>query len=155
MAKSFKVKGIDGVLKNLNAAIKNIEGNTRKGLSKAGLFIKGESQERTPVDFGILRSSAFSRLSQISKSFASVTIGYTAEYAPWVHEMPMTLKGKPRADFGKTKAGVSFGGGSGSGVYWQGGENKFLEKAVKQNEAKIVDIIATTASKDLKGTKAR
>ncbi len=61
----------------------------------------------------------------------SVIVGYKAKYALNVHEMTkMTLKGKPRADFGKTKAGVSFGGGTGKGKYWdpQGkAQAKFLE----------------------------
>lgn len=151
---AVKLKGLDDVLKSLNKEIEGIQGNTRKGLYKAGIFIKGEAVERTPIDFGVLRGSAFTQISPLaSKEKPSVTIGFTAEYAAWVHEMPMTLKGKSRSDFGKTRAGVSFGGGSGKGVYWQGGENKFLEKAVKQNTSEILEIIKTEAGKDLKGKK--
>lgn len=153
MAKSgVKVKGLDTLLKNLNKEIQKIEGNTRKGLSKAGLFIKAEAQERAPVDYGVLRNSAFSQISPVTfKGYPVVTVGFTAKYAAWVHEMPMTLKGKPRAHFGKTREGASFGGGSGKGVYWQGGENKFLEKAVKWNVKEILNIIKTEAGKDLQG----
>lgn len=142
MAKDVKVKGLDTVLKNLNKQIQKIEGNTRKGLSKAGLFIKAEAVERAPVDYGVLRNSAFSQISPMTfKGFPVVTVGFTAEYAPWVHEMPMTLKGNPRP--GKR------------GVYWQGGENKFLEKAVKWNVGQVLKIISDEAGKDLRGNKAR
>lgn len=135
---SVKVKGIDNILKNLNRAIQQTEGNTRNGLFKAGLFIKAEAVERAPVDYGALRNSAFTQVSPLSfKGFPVVTVGFTAKYAAWVHEMPMKLKGKPRP--GKR------------GVYWQGGENKFLEKAVKLNVREIIDIIKTEAAKDLKG----
>ena len=157
MSKSpVKVKGLDATLKNLNRVIEQTEGNVRKGLSKAGLFIKAEAVERAPIDYGTLRGSAFSQISSISFSGqAFVKVGFTAKYAAWVHEMPMTLKGKPREDFGKTREGVSFGGGSGKGVYWQGGENKFLEKAVKWNLKQILNIIQTEAAKDLEGKLAR
>lgn len=140
----MKVKGLDSVLKNLNKEIEGIRGNTRKGLSKAGLFIKGEAVERAPVEFGILRNSAFSQLSPIArKSTASVKIGFTAEYAAYVHEMPMVNSGKPRQGTGK------------KGTYWEGGENKFLEKAVKLNIKEILGIIQKEAGKDLVGNRAR
>ena len=131
------LKGLDNVLANLNKEIKKIEGATHKGIVAAGEFIKEESQLMAPLDFGPLRASAFA----ISSAPLQATIGYTAKYAAAVHESPMTLKGQPRADFGKTRAGVSFGGGSGKGTYWDNGENKFLEKAVKNNIPQTLKII--------------
>lgn len=140
---TVKVSGLNQVLKNLNKEIKQIEGDTRAGLSKSGLFIKSEAVERAPVEFGNLRNSAFSQLSSMSfRGNQSVTIGFTADYAAYVHEAPMKLKGQPRAKRSGIKAG--------SGVYWQGGENKFLEKAVKLNIREIVDIIKSEAAKSLR-----
>jgi hypothetical protein len=134
---SVKVSGINGILKNLNKEIEQIEGNTRKGLSKVGLFVKAEAVERAPVEFGTLRNSAFSQVSPNTfRGYPVATIGFTAKYAPYVHEAPMKLKGQPRAKR--------------TGVYWQGGENKFLEKAVKLNIPKILDIIKTESSKSLR-----
>ena len=143
MSKSpVNVKGLDTTLKNLNRVIQQTEGNVRKGLSKAGLFIKAEAVERAPVEFGTLRNSAFSQLSSISfRGKPSVKVGFTAKYAPYVHEAPMKLKGQPRP--------------GNKGVYWQGGENKFLEKAVKWNLPAILKIIQTEAAKDLEGKLAR
>lgn len=145
---TVKVKGIDHMLRNLNRVIQQTEGNTRNGLSKAGLFIKAEAVERAPVEFGTLRQSAFSQLSAISfNGQPVVTVGFTAKYAAYVHEAPMKLKGQPRPK----RSGIQ----AGSGVYWQGGENKFLEKAVKLNIREILGIIQREAAKDLEGKKAR
>lgn len=125
-----KIKGLSQVLKNLNKEIDEIEGDTFDGLKAAGLFVKGEAVERAPVEFGILRNSAFTDAERRVND-SVVKVGFTAEYAPYVHEAPMKLKGILRA--------------SKKGVYWQGGENKFLEKAVKFNVMEIVGIIAKRA----------
>ena len=139
-----KITGFD----ELNVALAKFadaeQEKVRKGVQKASMFIKGESQQLTPVDFGVLRASAFYS-TDIHNDYVRGRVGYTAEYAPWVHEMPMTLKGEPRGDFGKTRAGVSFGGGSGKGNYWDSGENKFLEKAINRNTKTIIKIIAKEA----------
>lgn len=151
MAKK-KLTGLNEVVKNLNKEIKKIEGDVGKGLLAAVLFIEGEAIEITPQDFGLLRDTSFAQLGgTLGRPIARV--GYTAKYAAWVHEMPMTLKGQPRADFGKTgnrsKFGpqqvVSFGGGTKTGTYWDKGENKFLEKAVRNNIPEILKIIANRA----------
>lgn len=145
-----KTKGLNEVLANLNKQIMNIENGTMEGILQAAMLIEGESVEMTPVDQGPLRASAFV---DSDRSTLTARIGYTAEYAAWVHEMPMKLKGQPRAHFGRTgnqsKFGprqvVDFGGGSGRGRYWDSGENKFLEKAVKNNMGEVLEIIKRSA----------
>lgn len=142
----YQVRGLAEAQAELNRALAGIGGNTENGINMAGEFVKGESQELTPVDEGVLANSAFVR--RIGNKVApAVEVGYTAKYAAAVHEAPMTLKGQPRANFGKTGAGESFGGGSGKGNYWDGGENKFLEKAVVRNITAIYNIIKKFAEK--------
>ena len=131
MAKKVKLAGLNDVIKNLNKEIENIEGDAFDGIKAAGLFIKGEAVERAPVEFGVLRNSAFAQTEKRAKGPVS-TVGFTAKYAPYVHEAPMKLKGQPRT-------------GKGKGVYWQGGENKFLEKAIKFNVSEIISIVAKRA----------
>lgn len=66
-----------------------------------------------------------------------VTTGYTASYAVYVHEAPMTLKGQKRPKPRK-------------GLYWdpQGrATNKFLEKAARENITQVNSIINTVMSK--------
>ncbi len=152
MAVKTSAQGLDNVLKNLNKEIKKIEGDVAKGILASTIFIKGESIELTPKDLGPLRLSAFTDLVRSTGKIIG-RIGYTIKYAAWVHEMPMTLKGKPRAHFGRTAnrsdvgpvQAVEFGGGSGKGTYWDLGENKFLEKAIKRNHKTILNIIKKRA----------
>lgn len=115
------VTGLDEILRNLNGVVAEIEGDTRKGLQAAGLFIKGKAKEITPVQFGPLRRSAFFSTDVIS-SGSRLRVGYTQSYAPFVHEMPDSTN-------------------------WSspGTGNKFLEKAVKNNVPEIIQIIANRA----------
>ena len=46
-------------LHGIDRAARRIPFKSRKGLIRAGLYIQGESQKRTPVDTGNLRASAF------------------------------------------------------------------------------------------------
>lgn len=134
-----KVKGLKTAIDKTRKFQQKVEMDKRRGLTKIGLFVKGAAQKNVPVDTGNLRSSAFSKL---SSSMKEVVIGFTAKYAIWVHEnLEQKLKGQPRADFGTTKDGVSFGGGTGKGSYWDSGGPKFLERAINDNEATIEKIL--------------
>lgn len=67
-----------------------------RGLTRAALILKRESQNRVPVDFGLLKASAFVR-SRGKGIDRKVRVGYTAPYALAVHEsVGMVLRGKPR-----------------------------------------------------------
>lgn len=82
----IKIRGARRAVKNLNRQIRKIEGRTDKGLLAAAKFVEGESNENVPQKFGVLIGSSFSRLG--GKLLA--VVGYTAKYAPFVHEMPDT-----------------------------------------------------------------
>ena len=126
------VTGLDEVLRNLNEEVTQIEGDTRSGLISAARFIKLEAMSRAPEDTGNLKDTAFNKIGD-SRTGPFETIGFTALYAPAVHESKEKLKGEPRAHFGRTREGVEFGGGSGTGHYWDKGESHFLEKALLEN----------------------
>lgn len=88
----------------------------------AGLLIQGKAQENTPVEYGNLRASAYTQ-----KSGRGAEVGYSAEYAIYVHEnMEQVLKGQPRP--------------SGLGTYWNPGGPKFLERAVNENAREVREI---------------
>lgn len=131
------------VIQNLNSRIRTIEGDVAEGLYEAGLKIQRSAQERTPVDTGNLRASAYTRRNLTGG--IGVEVGYTASYAASVHESSGTLKGQSRADFGSTRAGVGFGGGTGKGAYWDSGEPKFLQRAIEENLDAIVRIVQVRA----------
>jgi len=111
-----KLTGGNEVLQNLNRAIRQIEGRTRAGLLKAGLFGKAEALKQTPIDTGHLRGSAYVELLPTKEPV--VEIGYTADYAPFVHEIQKNYK------VGN----------------WQ-----FLRNALVENKEKILEIIKDEA----------
>lgn len=118
---AVKVTGIDTVLANLNRELKNIEGDISIGLRAAGIAIKGWSQDMTPHDTGTLVNTAFTDFST-ANGVPMTRVGYTALYAPYVHEMPATY------NYSKSGTGP-----------------KFLEKAVKNNTYRIIKIIQSRA----------
>ena len=128
----MSLQGLDEVLKNLNLEINGIKNRSFDGLLEAGLKIEAASNNRAPRDLGNLVGSSYTRKAQDGS--LSVEVGYTAEYAVYVHEnLEMKLKGEPRA--------------SGRGVYWgPKGESKFLEKTIRENESEIVKIIQLRAA---------
>lgn len=73
----------------LNISIKkelfNIKLDVRLALIAIGQFIKGKALPLTPADTSVLRQSIFVSNPNDENE---ITIGYTAKYAPYVHEMP-------------------------------------------------------------------
>lgn len=128
------VRGFDEVMRNLNEQINGIKDRSVAGLLEAGLKIEARSNQRVPREYGNLAASSYARKAQ--DGGMAVEIGYTAEYALYVHEdLEMSLKGEPRP--------------SGLGVYWgPNGENKFLEKTLRENQDLIVQIIEQRAKLD-------
>lgn len=117
------------VIKRLNAEIAKLEKKTAAGLATAGLVIRRDAQEHVPVDIGNLKAGAYTD-NYTTPSGPVTEIGFTAEYAPWVHEMPGKLAGQPRP--------------KNRGQYWdpQGkAEPQFLRNALIRNEKKILELI--------------
>ena len=65
---AIRVMGTDAVLIKLNEEMKKIKFKTKSGLIRAGLFVQGEAQRRTPRDLGNLINSAFTVWDGGSKS---------------------------------------------------------------------------------------
>ena len=120
--------------KRLKVALGNMKNGAVKGVKLACAHVKLEAQKRVPVDLGNLKNSATTDVS-VSPRGVVGGIGFTAFYATFVHEAPMTLKGLLRKKPHK-------------GKYWdkQGqGTNKFLEKAIDENHNEILTIIKKCA----------
>lgn len=123
--------GLANVLKNLNREIDAIEGKSTAGLLAGGLMIQGEAQRRVPREYGNLVGSAYTRKAQDDPN--AVEVGFTAEYAVWVHEnREAKLKGEERP--------------SGLGVYWgPKGEPGFLANAVSAKMRAVVEMVRAYA----------
>lgn len=116
VAKPVAITGLDAVLRNLNREIKGIRNRSRSGLWQAALVIQKRSQELTPVKYGNLKASAGSYAYNTSKGPGAV-IYYTASYAVFVHEIDKN---------------------------YTVGQWKFLETAIKEKKAAVLDIIRRT-----------
>ena len=124
-----QILGVKKVVANMRRHYAKIALQHEAGLKAAGLVFQGESQRLVPIDTGNLRASAFTRKSG-SGFNVDVNVGYTANYALFVHEAPMTLKGQKRQKPSK-------------GRYWdpQGrATNRFMTKAIDTNKAKALAI---------------
>jgi hypothetical protein len=113
------LRGTDKLLKNLNKQIKKIEGRNEAGMRQACLLVRRRAQKKTPVDTGNLRNSAYTDVEGQGDNTVG-RIGYTAFYAPYVHEIDKNYRAP--------------------GTSW-----KFLELAIKESTRDIIDIIKNRA----------
>lgn len=133
-----KVKGIQQAKDNLNRIIDDIQGRkVVRGIQSALLIVGAQAAIYTPVDTSTLLNSQFREI-MVNGTRITGRVGYSANYAAYVHAMPGKLKGQPRAHFGKTREGQEFGGGTGTGNYWDPhGEPQFLTKAGNETRDQI------------------
>ena len=125
-----EVTGIEAANKRLNEEVVKLGRLSERFVVKSMISISAQTVPMIPVDTSFLLNSEYRKVRKVGDGFEG-EIGYGASYAPYVHEAPGTLKGQPRAHFGKTREGVEFGGGTGVGNYWDpDAEPKFLEKGV-------------------------
>lgn len=134
----MNVTGLNELRVNLQGTQARLDKLIPKGLSAAALFLRGKSQMLVPVDFGILKASAFTRATGTGKDTV-VSIGYTALYAMFVHEMP---SGLDPSRFGRERRA----GDPTRGNFWDPagrGQSKFLETPARDagNRAKMLTIV--------------
>lgn len=126
-----EVTGIDEANDKLTAELRKMGRLSERFVTKSLISISAQTLPMIPIDTGFLVNSEYRKVKEFLGGYEG-EIGYGAFYAPYVHDAPGTLKGQPRADFGKTREGISFGGGTGQGEYWgPDGEPGFLAKGVE------------------------
>lgn len=145
--KNPAVVGLEDFKKNLKSVNAGLGARTALALRLAGQLLQGESQRLVPVDFGILKASAYTRSE--GKSFNTVVgIGYTALYAMYVHEHPNGLNpgrfGRPRSE-----------GNPARGNFWDPsgiGQSKFLEAPARDSvvRQKMLNIFKNLVQLDSK-----
>ena len=126
MAKMIKITGMKTVLRNAAKANSLIGAALARGLKRGGLFLQRESQRIVPVDTSNLKNSAFTR-NIGGESFSGgnrpdIIVGYTAEYAAYVHE-----------DL--------------DAAHKRGKVAKFLERPARQKRKEILSIVVEEAKK--------
>ena len=121
--------GIDEVNSRMQDLIDRLSQRAERAATRIAMTIEAYSMALTPVDTSNLINSIGRNIQPLGNKVVG-TVYYGAQYAKWVHNMPGKLKGQPRADFGTTRTGVAFGGGTGKGRYWDpNAEPQFLKKA--------------------------
>jgi hypothetical protein len=158
-----KVTGIKEIVQKAKTFEKNLAGKAiEAGLLKGGLYLQRESQRITPVMTGDLKSSAYT-VKKGSGIKTVVTVGYSKEYAVFVHENLEAAHGaefnrkhadkiakvKQIAKKQKRKVRVK-------DIYFRRGENqqaKFLETPLRTKYKEILEKIATAAKMYLRGKK--
>jgi len=83
------LRGMGNIQKRLKLEMEGSVRDIEDGMKLAVAHVKGESMEIAPVEFGVMVNTAFTD-TEIGANFVTGRIGYTAEYAPYVHEMPET-----------------------------------------------------------------
>lgn len=102
-----------------------------RAMTKMVITIQATAATYTPVDTSNLINSSFKSVS-FGPTNVYGRIGYTAEYAAYVHNASGTLKGLPRPKRN----------GRSQGVFWgPGGEPKFLLKGAKEAEPLLRSIL--------------
>ena len=115
MSIEFSISGDDRITRGLDKYEDLLSDYLQAGLLEAGEFLLEKSQEIVPVDTGALRDSGF--VDVRGSGFGSeVVVGYTKEYAIYVHE--------------DLRARHAFGTSA-----------KYLERPMRQYAAKIQGII--------------
>lgn len=150
----IKMKGLYKAQQEMEKMLNDVQGRKAvRAVTSALLIIGVESAVMVPMDTGTLVNSQYRDVT-ISGSRVLGKVGYSANYALFVHNASGKLKGKPRANFGRTAnhsefgpmQSTEFGGGTLKGNYWDPrGEPKFLDKAVSRTK----DLVAKTIKKEL------
>ncbi len=125
-----RIKGFNEVMRNLNTEIRKIEGRTMQGLIGSAAYIRADMDHmipKIPVKTGNLRSSWFVTPYKGAKKTIGLIMGFSANYAVYVHEMLESSLGNP--------------------INWSrpGSGPKFFEAAIKRNVNVILGIIKATA----------
>jgi len=146
----IKVKGIAQAKKHLSDIINDVQGRKAvRAIQSALILLGARAAYYTPIDTSTLVNSQFR---EIDAGGVIITgrVGYSANYAAYVHEASGKLKGQPRAHFGITsnrsdfgpQKPKEFGGGAGTGNYWDPhGEPQFLTKGANEERDAIDAVI--------------
>lgn len=131
----IEVRGVQQTIDRLAKEGVRVKQGALRGLLAGSLMIQRRAQRKTPVEYGILRASAYTKRLR-GGDVDTVVIGYKAPYALWVHEKTgEKLRGIPRR--------------SGLGTYWNPGESKFLQKAYDESIDEVIELIERYAKEPL------
>lgn len=140
------LKGLDTVVENIQAAVDKLEHGSTVGLADALLMVAGESQQRAPVDTGDLRGSVEVRLDD--ELYAQGVKGTNSTDVIIVGNLPETaLKGS--VSYNTKYAAVQHE--QTAYDHPKGGQAKYLESVLIENQEEIINLIANGVADELEG----
>lgn len=110
----------DDIARNVEKAGEEYKQAILNMLLEMGGVVEGRAVSYAPADTGNLRGGSFTTLVD-----DTVVVGFTAEYAPAVHDMIPKHAGEKRRS------------GSKHGSYWDNGRPEFLQDALEELEPAI------------------
>lgn len=129
------------IVNNIHTFIEGVNRRAARAVLSGAYIIGDRAAIYTPIDSSTLINSQQRELVVNGRLFTGRVI-YSANYAAYVHNAPGTLKGQPRAHFGKTREGKSFGGGSLTGNYWDpNAKPKFLQLAAEEGRQDVREVV--------------
>lgn len=128
-----KIKGINEAIARTSQIVDEITAvKVVRALKSATYIIRTESATITPIETSTLINSQFDTI-EVNGTRVTGKVGYSANYALYVHNASGKLKGQPRP--------------SGKGVYWSpNGEPKFLELAANRTK----ELVYRTIRREMK-----
>ncbi|MEQ5315749.1 HK97 gp10 family phage protein [Providencia vermicola] len=122
-----RVRGISECRRNTQAFVNDVERRAVRAVT-AGLIVGASHAARyTPIDTSTLINSQY-RDVRVNGVMITGRVGYSANYAVYVHEASGKLKGEPR--------------NSGSGNYWDpNAKPKFLQAGFEEARQEIDEAI--------------
>lgn len=144
------IEGLNTVISNMRKAGKTIGHGIGRGLKKGGLFLQGKSMEIVPVQLGNLKNSGFCRNVGGCGFNTDVIVGYTANYAVYVHEDLNKAHGKQFNEkyIAEIAAAQGTPRGTARGGMFNRGEDqqaKFLERPAREERGAILRIVQKEA----------
>lgn len=123
-----KLKGINEAIARTSQIVDEITAvKVVRALKSATYIIRTESATLTPIDTSALINSQFDTI-EVNGTRVTGKVGYSANYALYVHNASGKLAGKPRP--------------SGKGAYWgPHAEPKFLTKAAEKTKSLVDKVI--------------
>ncbi|WP_025903269.1 hypothetical protein [Tatumella sp. UCD-D_suzukii] len=139
----IKVRGIQASKQGLDALVSDIEGRRApRAVQAASIVIGSEAATLTPIDTSTLINSQFREL-MVNGTMVTGRVGYSADYAVYVHNAPGKLKGKPRSSVKsfKTSSG-KVGFASDKGNFWDPhAEPHFLTKGAENAKDAVISVV--------------
>lgn len=128
-----KLRGINEAIARTSQIVDEITAvKVVRALKSATYIIRTESASMTPIETSTLINSKFDTI-EVNGARVTGKVGYSANYALYVHNASGKLKGQPRP--------------SGKGAYWgPNAEPKFLTKAAEKTRS----LVDSTIKKEMK-----